>query len=962
MNLGDRARVRKVTAWSLLAAVLIALSGPLVVAPSVLTASAAVVGDAYVPMAPTRALDTRSGATPAGGSTTQLQLAGRSGVPATARAVVLNVTAVSPTAPGYVTVFPAGRARPTASNLNFVTGQTIANQVIVDLGPTGAIAIYTSARSNIIVDVAGYFPSTRSFAGVTPTRLLDTRSSDAVPAAGSTTQVKVAGVAGVPARTAKAVVLNVTAVSPMASGYLSVYPGGNRPGASNVNYRPGQNIAGLVVAKVATDGTVTVYTAAKTHLIVDVLGWVPSESSIRPIYPTRLLDTRSGAVPTAGSTLKVPVVGRAWLPRSGVSVVELTVTAVTPTQGGYLTVYPGGAAPTASNLNFVKGGTIANSVTAKVGADGTVSVRVSAATHVLVDIAGFGVSTGSPAWSEPSQLGSRAEVTGLSCPTASFCAAVDDSGGVSVRNGSRWADRLLDPLAQWTAVSCASPASCVVVGTKPATGGARAAVFATFDGTTWSTSRPLPGTAAMGGLSCPSTDFCLAVGSQAGRSVVLSYDGQTWVQRPGPNVAGLTVVSCVSAQYCVAGSTTGGAVRWTGVDAGWRYAPEYLDDAVSSVSCASVDVCLITGTGYGVVSINGDRIVAHYNMPYAWNPRASCSSPQRCTIVADDRRLVFSPATGTFAASDTRAGGFNAISCPTDTFCARASKGGAVTTETNGTVSLTHVVNVGQGSITQVDCPVVGTCLMADATGHRFRVDGTTVGPVFSGTDGPVALSCSSVDHCATVGQATGIITRTMMIGGVWSEASDYALDRDVSCATSTFCMTVGQRGSYAWDGTSWRKVGGSLTPTAHLVDCVDPNWCLAVTNGANDLDGNNGARINLWNGRSWTQQVAAMPNISAKAIECTARDACLLVTGDGRSSRLTGAGWSQPSAAPVDLTRLSCASAEWCVAIDASGQSYQWDGADWSVIDAIPANAISCPAVGRCVAVGERGEMRVLG
>ena len=104
------------------------------------------------------------------------------------------------------------------------------------------------------------------------------------------------------------------------------------------------------------------------------------------------------------------------------------------------------------------------------------------------------------------------------------------------------------------------------------------------------------------------------------------------------------------------------------------------------------------------------------------------------------------------------------------------------------------------------------------------------------------------------------------------------------------------------------------------------------------------------------------MPNISAKAIECTARDACLLVTGDGRSSRLTGAGWSQPSAAPVDLTRLSCASAEWCVAIDASGQSYQWDGADWSVIDAIPANAISCPAVGRCVAVGERGEMRVLG
>ena len=91
-------------------------------------------------------------------------MTGRGGVPASgAAAVVVNVTAVEPTAGGFLTVHPAGEARPNASNLNFVRGQTIANLVVAKVGADGEVSIYNAAGStHVIADVAGWFPS---FAG-----------------------------------------------------------------------------------------------------------------------------------------------------------------------------------------------------------------------------------------------------------------------------------------------------------------------------------------------------------------------------------------------------------------------------------------------------------------------------------------------------------------------------------------------------------------------------------------------------------------------------------------------------------------------------------------------------------------------------------------------------------------------------------------------------------------------------
>ena len=70
----------------------------------------------------------------AAGWTTELQVGGRGGVPMDAAAVVLNVTVTAPEGSGFITVYPCGEPLPTASNLNFVAGDTVPNAVVVKVG------------------------------------------------------------------------------------------------------------------------------------------------------------------------------------------------------------------------------------------------------------------------------------------------------------------------------------------------------------------------------------------------------------------------------------------------------------------------------------------------------------------------------------------------------------------------------------------------------------------------------------------------------------------------------------------------------------------------------------------------------------------------------------------------------------------------------------------------------------
>lgn len=217
-------------------------------------------------------------------STTQLTVGGRGGVPADALAVVLNVTATQPQANGFVTAYPCGSTRPNASNLNYISGATIPNLVIARIGTAQQVCLYTKSATNMIVDVAGYYPASSTFHSVVPGRFMDTRvppsatvdglfAGGGPKAAGSTTELEIAGRGVVPTY-ATAVVLNVTIASDLTTGFVTVYPcGAPRPDTSNVNFRAERTIPNLVVSKIGTDGKVCLYTSQAANIIVDVNGY-----------------------------------------------------------------------------------------------------------------------------------------------------------------------------------------------------------------------------------------------------------------------------------------------------------------------------------------------------------------------------------------------------------------------------------------------------------------------------------------------------------------------------------------------------------------------------------------------------------------------------------------------------------------------------------------------------------------
>jgi hypothetical protein len=217
-------------------------------------------------------VDTRQTATLAPNSVLEVPVAGRAGVPVSASGAVLNVTAVNGHDAGYLTVYPCGSPPPVASNVNYSAGQTVPNLAMVGLGANGSVCIYSLAGADVIVDVTGYFGAGGSaFAGVTPTRLLDTRQTTAL-GAGETRALPVAGTAGVPAG-ATGVVVNVTATDPQSSGYITIFPCGTAPPtASNLNYQAGQTVPNLAATGLG-GGALCLYSYATTHVIVDITGY-----------------------------------------------------------------------------------------------------------------------------------------------------------------------------------------------------------------------------------------------------------------------------------------------------------------------------------------------------------------------------------------------------------------------------------------------------------------------------------------------------------------------------------------------------------------------------------------------------------------------------------------------------------------------------------------------------------------
>lgn len=115
-------------------------------------------------LTPARLLDTRTSGTPvSAGQTIDLSVLGVGGIPTEGvMTLALNVTVTEPTSPGYLTAFPTGVTRPLASNLNFVAGQTVPNEVLVQVGADGKVSFFNFAgETHVVVDVVGWYSGTQ---------------------------------------------------------------------------------------------------------------------------------------------------------------------------------------------------------------------------------------------------------------------------------------------------------------------------------------------------------------------------------------------------------------------------------------------------------------------------------------------------------------------------------------------------------------------------------------------------------------------------------------------------------------------------------------------------------------------------------------------------------------------------------------------------------------------------------
>ncbi|MCB0977896.1 MAG: CAP domain-containing protein [Acidimicrobiales bacterium] len=400
----------------------------------------------YVPITPCRVADSRGGPSFGPYSGAWITVAGTGpdfdaqggrpggcGIPETATAVEASISAVSPSASGYLRVWPGFETEPTATFLNYTARKGTTNTGAVPLG-YGSLSLGNHVgRTHVVVDVQGYYtasePGARYFS-LTPCRLADTRLSGGAFLPNVQRSYRVTGTGsefeaqggrsngcGIPAG-ASAIEASVTAVSPTrANGYLRLWPsGGAAPTATFLNYVRGEGITNTGAVPLAAGDSPHLNLrnyGGTTHQVIDVQGYFSTTgpgARYVPITPCRLVDTRSaGGALSAGGQRSYRVTGNGsefvaqggrangcGVP-TGASAIEASVTAVSPTRAnGFVRIWPAGEpVPGATFLNYTRGQSTTNTGAVGLAPAGTSQLSLrnfGGSSNIVIDVQGYYVT------------------------------------------------------------------------------------------------------------------------------------------------------------------------------------------------------------------------------------------------------------------------------------------------------------------------------------------------------------------------------------------------------------------------------------------------------------------------------------------------------------------------------------------------------------------------------------------
>jgi hypothetical protein len=467
-------------------------------------------------------------------------------------------------------------------------------------------------------------------------------------------------------------------------------------------------------------------------------------------------------------------------------------------------------------------------------------------------------------------------LSAVSCSSAKDCAAVGSGGHGPVSERLHGSKQTIRPMsdpggepdsAAFQGIACTSATACVAVGSfYPDSSGATAPVLERLNGRRWSIVAVGAAQARgrLGGVSCPASRTCTAVGSLSTPSTsftwALHWSGRSWLKQNTPNPtapasAQLSAVSCVSLTACTAvGQYTDAAgqhqtlaVAWNGTEWSIQNAPNPTgasDSQLNGVSCSSVSACIAVGSSdYRPLAERWDgvrwTIQSITNVPLAASLGGiSCSSESACIAVGsgDNQPLAERwdgvswtvqnvPPIPTSGTNQLRA-----VACASATVCT------AVGTYTN-----------------LPPAPVMNHPLVESWDGNGWSIQ---TAPSPNGDGYLTGASCTTASACTAVGSAFASIVTTLAeswnginwsLLSIPSPASGGSLS-GVSCTSSSDCTAVGfstssPSGSVVplvevWDGTTWAaqtppNPAGVRTTLLNGVSCASPTVCTAVGSAA---------------------------------------------------------------------------------------------------------------------------------
>jgi len=398
-----------------------------------------------------------------------------------------------------------------------------------------------------------------------------------------------------------------------------------------------------------------------------------------------------------------------------------------------------------------------------------------------LSLSGSGLVTGTPAipGTHAATVQVRSIRNKLASPwlpvTVTFAVAAERGGWTSL-DAPLPGDAASQPVASVTDISCPSPSFCAGVGNYDTTVGHDEGFLLTWSGTSWSAVRaPLPAggiDSRLSAVSCPSTSFCMAVGTyddtaESAQGLMLTWSGRSWSAaketlpadpgNPGLNLADL---SCASSSFCVAVGNSGGSrsyrLLWTWSGASWAVseAPTPAGGQPSGflygVSCASATFCVAVGddgpqslilswSGDSWSAVNASLPADTASPPASFLNGVSCPSTMFCTAVGmyEDssgrtQGLVLTLSGGSWSPDRTplpadsnsqTQGTAYGVSCPSASFCAAAGNyvnttwefEGLLLTRSGGTWSATAAPQDPRGEpsvlLSRVSCPTASFCV-----------------------------------------------------------------------------------------------------------------------------------------------------------------------------------------------------------------------------------------------------------